>query len=458
MLASAALLLWIFPTDKMTAASSAIATVAGCLMMWDILFISKALRFSSVCAFGLTMGYGFGTLNSWLTLPRAGLPLAVAVGQTVPELANGVAAALMGCAMLLLLGEIFERPLWTTGHDLRVTSGMKSLVLVNTVIIVAAFASGKVLQGGFQVASVHRAGVVAEFLQVLLMPTAIMAGVIALVEKEKIDRYLFGAIALLFLLLLFTQGRVRLVSSILIVILSARFFGFDWSKFTYKRFLFAVAGLLLLFAGVLTYQLLRVAGEDVANVSLGMEIGQVQKWEQEGRVWEIASQSSAQNLEGRTLLVTFLSSLLQHTRTETPALGKDLVLQVEWAIPSAIFPNKPSIAEEDLANRTFHVFYPDQPNSVFTGGALDFGIWGVLAYPILMMLLISAVARIALSYFSFDLAAYGGFLFLRQIIAPEVQIAGYFVDIRNFLVFSVILYIFSKVPRIQWTHATSGVN
>ena len=38
LLASAALLLWLFPTDRMTAVSSAIGTVVGCWMIWEFLF------------------------------------------------------------------------------------------------------------------------------------------------------------------------------------------------------------------------------------------------------------------------------------------------------------------------------------------------------------------------------------------------------------------------------------
>ena len=456
LLASAALLLWLFPTDRMTAVSSAIGTVVGCLMIWEFLFTENVIRFSSVCSIGLVMGYGFGTLNTWLTLSRAGLPLAVEMGQTVPELAYGVAAALMGCAVLLLLGELFEKPLLTTAQELKVTSGMKRLVLVSAVIIAVALAAGKFHQGGVNTASAHHAGILAEFLQFLLIPTAIMAGVIFLVEQARFDKFLFGAIILFFLLLLVTQGRVNLVSTVLIIIPLARFFGFRWGQLTIGRLLLVGLVIGFLFFGVITYQLLRVAGNGLDNYSISAEYGQVQRWAKEGQAWRIASTSSVQNLERRTLLVTFLSSLLYHAQSEKVALGRDLFLQIEWAIPSAVFPNKPTIAEEDLASRTFHVFYPDQPNSIFTAGALDFGVWGVMIYPIFVVLLCSMVERIAIGYFSYELAVFGACLFLVIFIAPEFQMNEYFVAVRNLIAFGVVLYLSSKLPSFQFGAAHSG--
>lgn len=458
MLASAALLLWVFPTDGMTAISSAIGTVVGCLMMWEFLFTGEVIRFSSVCTIGLVMGYGFGTLNSWLTLPRAGLPLAVEVGQTVPELAYGVAAALMGCASLLLLGEIFEKPIWTMAQELRVTDGMKRMVFACTVIIAIAFAAGLIHQGGVKSLSAKKAGVLAEFLAFLLSPIPIMAGVIFLVEEKKGDKLLFGAILLWFSLLLVTQGRVHLVSEALITVVVARFFGYRWNRLTPGRLLVVGLGIGFLAFGVITYQLLKFEGTYLPNSSISAELGRVQQLAKEGQVWKVASAQSVKNLQRRTLLVTFLSSLLHHAQSEQTALGQDLILQVEWAIPSAIFPNKPTIAEEDLASHTFHVFYPDQPNSTFTAGALDFGVLGVLTYPFFVVMLCSIVERFTIGNFSYELAVFGACLFLQTLVAPEVILNGYFVVVRNLIAFGMLLYFLSKLPSFQFRAAGSGAS
>ncbi|MDG7000561.1 MAG: hypothetical protein JRN15_15815, partial [Nitrososphaerota archaeon] len=456
--ASGAILLWISPTDQMTGVISAIATVVAVMMLWEFLFTNKVIRLSTLCAIGLTVGYGAGTLNTWLTFPRGGLPLASMIGQTVPELADGVAAALMGCAFLLCIGELIEKPVWTMAQNLRVTGGMKWLVLVNTLIIAVAFAAGKFIQGGVKNAGAHSAGTLAEFLMFLVGPTVVMAGLVFFGSLSRNDKYVFGLILLGLLLFLTTQGRRNLVYPALIIIPVARFSGYKWNRLTASRILLVVLAFAILSVGVLAYQLLRLAGDTISNYSITAEASQAAQWAKEGRAWNIATTSSVQNVQQRTLLVVFMSDLLYQARTQETARGKDLLLQIEWAIPGVIFPNKPTIAEEDLASQTYHLFYPDESNSIFTAGALDFGLWGVLIYPIAVVMLCSFIQRMASAYFSYEVAVFGFILFLLVMIAPEHQLGAYFVAIRNLLAFSGFVYILSKMPSFQFGTSVSGAN
>lgn len=451
----AAILLWIFPTDKITAVSSGIAAVIGSLMMWEFLFTSKVIRLTNICAMTLTIGYGAGTLNSWLTLSRAGYPLATAVGQPVQELADGLAAALMGCAVLLLLGELLEKPVWTIAQRLRITPGVRWIAIFNSAILFIAFVSGKFVRGGINNGGKHHAGIVGELLGTIFEPTVILVTLI-LIEKGGRGKYLFGTLFLVLWVLLATQGRMPLVYSVFICIAMARYAGYKWNKFTAGRVIFMAVGVLFLFFAVLTYQLLRLAGGSVSKPTLGAEIGQVHKWEEQGKAWQIASRSSESNVQRRTLVVTFLSSLLHHTKTETPAFGKDLWLQFQFVIPSIIYPDKLQISEENLASKTFHVFYTDQPNSIFTAGALDFGVWGVMVYPIAMILILSIFLRLGATYFSYDVFLFGLLLFLYTVISAELQMQSYFLVMRNMLAFGMLFYIVSKLQVFQLGHTAEA--
>lgn len=457
-LAFAAILLWVSPTELMTGVSSAIASVIAVMMLWEFLFTSKVIRFSSLCAMGLTIGYGPGTLNTWLTLPRGGLSLAAAIGQTVPELADGVAAAFMGCAVLLCLGELIEKPVWTTATKLRITGGMKWLVFVNTAIIAVAFAAGKFHQGGVKNATAHSAGSLTEFLLFLLGPTVVLAGVVFFGRLSNKDKYIFGLILVALLMLLITQGRRGLVYPALTIIPMARYAGYQWNRLTVSRILLVASGVAFLFVGVLTYQLLRLAGGSVSSRSISAETARAAQWAQEGQAWKIATTSTAQNVKRRTLLVVFLSDLLYQARTQQTADGRDMLLQIEWAIPSAIFPNKPTIAEEDLASETYHLFYPDESNSLFTAGALDFGLWGVLIYPFVIVMMCSLTQRMASHYFSYEVALFALFMFTLVMIAPEQQMNSYFVQIRNLLALSSFVYVLSRLPSFQVGLSASGAN
>ena len=442
----------------MTGVSSAMATVVAMLMLWEFLFTGKVIRFSSICAMGLTIGYGPGTFNTWLTLPRAGLPLAASIGQTVPELADGVAAALLGCAVLFCVGELIEKPAWIAVEKLRITGGMKWLVLVNSAIIAVAFAAGKFHQGGLTTATSHSAGSLAEFLSFLLGATVVMTGVVFFGGLSGKDKYIFGLILVGLLGLLITQGRRDLVYPALTIIPMARYAGYQWNRLTVSRIVLITLGVGFLFVGVLAYQLLRLAGETVSSTSISAETDQATHWAKEGQAWKIATASSLQNVKRRTLLVVFLSDLLYHARTEKTANGRDLLLQFEWAIPSVIFPNKPATAEEEVAAVTYHEFYPDESNSLFTAGALDFGLWGILIYPIAVVMLCSLTQRLASVYFSYEVALFGLFMFTLAMIAPEQQMSSYFVQVRNFIGLSAFVYVLSKLPAFQADHAASGAN
>lgn len=449
-IAAAALLLWIYPTDAMTAISSSIGTVIACLMMWEYLFTSKAIRLTNVCAMGLLIGYSAGTLNSWLTLPRAEYPLATAIGQTVPELANAVAATLMGCALLLCVGELAERPVLTIADRLPITSGVKRVAFVGFIVVAAGFAAGEFSQGGVRGAGPDRAGFVSVFIEFMLGPTVVLATVAFLTERKKIDKYLFGGIVLFLWILEVTQGRRDLVYPALVTIPLARYAGFRWGQLSWKRILFVVLVCAFLLVGVLGYQLLRLAGYATSSRSIGAETRQSLRWVQEGRAWTIATNSSARNLQRRTLVIVFLSDLLYRAKTEAPAHGEDLLMQLETTIPSILDKNKPKITEEQLASETFAVQYPDLANSLFTAGALDFALWGVIIYPIATILLLSYCFRLGSTYFSYEVALFGLAALLQTAIAAEQNLDGYFGAVRNWVIFALFLYLVSKLPRFEW--------
>lgn len=448
-LAGAALLLWIFPTNLVTGISSGIATVIGCLMMWQYLFINQAIRISILCATGLVIGYGAGTLNSWLTLPVGNLPLAEVVGQTVPEMANGVAAALMGCALLMVVGELLETPVLTMANRLRITTGVKNLIYINAAIIAVAFAAGKFHQGGVKMASANKAGALSEFLVFIMGGTIVLATIAFLVEEKKTQKSVLGVVILFLWLLALTQGRRSLVFPALITVGLARFAGFRWKQISVGRIILVAGAIAFLLFGVLTYQLLRLAGGG-ASTSISLEASRAGQWVHEGRAWRIATHSSIQNVKARTLVVTFLSDILYRERSHLPAYGKDLLLQAEIAVPSALDKNKPKIVEEGLASRQFKVFYTDQPNSLLTAGAIDFGYWGIFVYPIVTILFFSWFLRAVFTYLPYEVYFMALAIFLEAGFAVEGQLSRYFVVMRNIVIFALFLYVVTRLPTFRW--------
>jgi hypothetical protein len=454
-LAVAALLLWIFPTDRMTGISSAIGGVVGSLMMWEYLFTNQVIRLTRVCSMGMVIGYGAGTFVSWMVLPRGKIPLAVAIGQTAPEMANGVAAALMSCAIMLLIGEFLEKPVLTTAQPMVITQGIKRVLQINTVVIVLAFLAGQFHQGGVKAASTHHVGILATFLEFLLGPTAVLVAIAFLAEESKTQKRVYGVVVIFMGILLLSQGRRSIVYPVLVTVGLARYSGYRWGQFSWKRLMLIAATLAFMFFGIVIYQAFRLAGTENNN-SLSAETTQVQRWAAQGRAWQLASQSTARNLQTRTLVTVFLDDLLFRTKTTTPAHGGDLILQIETAIPHALYHNKPTIVEEQYASRIFHVFYPDQANSLFTLGAIDFGVWGVLIYPVVLMLLYSLFLRFSIAVFSYEVAFYGVALFLLTAISAEHEFVMNLVSMRDVLTFAAFLYVISKIPAVRFFPNSAG--
>lgn len=449
-LAFAAILLWIFPTDMMTAVSSAIGTVISCLMLWEYLFTNSSIRLSSVSVMGLGVAYAGGTLNSWLTISRGEYSLAFVIGQTVPELANGVAAALMGCAILLCVGELFERPVLTTAQRITVTSGIKRIVELLFVILIAAFATGKFQQGGAVGLNTSRAGFTAIFLEFILPPAAVLAVIVMLAEKRKIAKYAYGCIVLCLFAIEMTQGRRHVVYPALVAVGLARYAGYRWSQISLRRILLIAGACVFLFFGVLTYQALRLAGGRIQSHAISEQAPVVENWVRQGRFWKIAISSSSKNVKLRSLEVHFLSDLLYRETQKSPAYGLDLARELEATIPSIIDKNKHTVAEETTASQTFGIYYPDQPNSVLTAGALDFGLYGVMIYPIVIILLFSLVLREISKHFYYEVFVFALAAFVQVAMAAENEISAYFVTVRNIIIFSILFYLIARMALIRW--------
>lgn len=457
-LAFSAIMLWVIPTDWMTAIVSGIGAVIGSLMMWEYLFTNQVIRLTRIAAMALAIGYGAGTFNSWVTATRGSYPLAMIIGQTVPELANGVAAAMMSCAIMLLIGEFVEKPVLTTAQPMVITPGIRRVLQINTAIIVLAFLAGQFHQGGLKVSGGGHAGILSVFLQFLLDPTAILIAIAFLVEESRTKKRIYGVTLAFMAVVLLTQGRMNIVYPVLVTVGLARYAGYRWGNFSWKRVLLIATAIGFMFFGIVIYQVFRIAGTvNTQNTrALGVETQQVQRWASQGRAWQIASESTTRNLRRRTLVVNFLSDLLYRTKTTAPAHGRDFLLQTELAIPQALDHNKPTIVEEGLASTTFHVFYPDEPNSLLTLGAVDFGIWGVLFEPIVIMLLYSLFLRTSIALFSYEVAFYGLALFVLSSMVTEHMMVAYLISARDVLTFAAFLYVISKLPAFGLASNSAG--
>lgn len=447
-LSATAVLIWVVPTDLMTAICCGIGSLVGLVLLWTFAFTDQSIRLTRVAAMGLVLGYAGGALNSWLTYARAGAPLASVVGITVGELARGLGATLLGSAVLLSAGEWLEKPVWTTSRRFTFSPALKRILLVSLAIAAFALATGEIVQEGIDTSSGH-AGIFGLLVLFVLRPAVILITVAFMVEENRKDRILFGFATGLIWLIEFTQGRREMVYPAVIIIAVARYAGYRWSKITFQRVVMICVSAVLLFLGVLGFQLMRYAGRQIGNPKLSQEAPAALDLALSGRGWQIATQSSAKNVKGRTLVLAWFSDLYDLSAQYPTAHGFDLMSQLEEVIPTALYPSKAPIGEEALASEIFGRMYPDEANSLFTCGVIDFGLIGVLIYPILVILFVSVCLRYIRWIFPVEAYIYSVVAMLVVAISAETVVTGYALQLRNTYIFGVGLYLLSKLPVLR---------
>ena len=130
--------IWLLPTDAMFMLGALIGGLVGLYVLIDILFREAPLRLTTIYGMTLLLGYNLGALNSWLTVERGSLTLAERFARDPAALARAIAACMAVAAILFVVGQLFERPLFGKDFRIRFGSGTLPIVFISTSIIARA--------------------------------------------------------------------------------------------------------------------------------------------------------------------------------------------------------------------------------------------------------------------------------------------------------------------------------
>ena len=152
----------------------------------------------------------------------------------------------------------------------------------------------------------------------------------------------------------------------------------------------------------------------------------------------------------RTFVLGFFADVLEGSTTRTPALGQDVEGYISMAIPRVLNPNKDlTFGEESLADGLFGLSYVDAANSILTNGATDFGILGILLYPLILVFIMrAAIETFAVFLPSLPLSIVV-LATVFTLLQTENATDGYLIALRNELIFAVILIVFSYLPQFR---------
>ncbi len=458
LLLSVGLITWIIPTDTMLFVSALTGAGVGLYSLWEIAIRRKPIRFSHIFCIAHTAGYGLGVVNSWLAISRGNLTLAAYFGRDPEAVSQAMAAVLISSGVLYSLGEIFETPIFGQTFRLPLDNRSVLFILCGTALVIVGYATG---ERGYMGATAAGNGGHISVLSGLIgwvFPTLFAFTCLSFLEWPKglMKRFLGIVMAVQFVLIV-PAGRRSLLYFVLLGVIATRFGHFkpNWSlprKFVYTAL---VASLIAL--GSLTFFYLRYASYGKQKVSLTDRISLALELYQSGNTSK-ANQSFRENLQKRTFVLGYVSDLLDASFRITPANGEDAWHEFQLVVPSALWADKSTLlySEESIANTTYHFNYVDEANSLYSAGAIDFGIWGMILYPIVVSALFRIVAEFARVNLPEVVAVIVILALIYSALATEAGLWVRLLALRDTLCFSAALWLFFKIPAFAVARRPEG--
>ena len=445
---------WALPTNTMFVVGALVGSLVALYVLIDIVFRSAPLRLTTIYGMTILIGYNLGSFNTWLTMDRGGLTLAEGLARDPIALAHAVAACMVTAAVLFVVGELFERPIF--GQEFFLTFGANTvpLIFLSTLLIVLAYALGKV---GFAGVVVDDFGHIDPITALIMwwFVSAFAYSVCAALNTTGVTGWIVRVLVCIQVLAMVPLGRRQFAVSMLVSLIAIRLGRYRLRLPLYKKLLIGIAGTILIVAASVTFLYLRVAGYGLkgkGKISLATRLESGYDLVQKRSPSDILALLGT-NLSTRTFIIGFFSDLLNASMHSTPLLGQDILYNVQLTIPSAVSSNKLGMGaydEEVLANMHWGFSYKDEANSLLTAGAADFGFLGVLAYP----LLITFILRMALEWTQFavptDLAVVVALSYIFQTLQAESTPSGYFLEIRSTILVIIIYYVLSRLPKVRF--------
>jgi uncharacterized membrane protein YuzA (DUF378 family) len=444
-----AIVTWIIPTEPVMVAACVLGSAVSIYLAYDWLLRRQALRFSTMLALGLLFGYCLGTTNTWLTVPRGSLTLSAYYFRDPAILARAVASVLLACGILISVGELYEHPVFGEEFRLMDDSRIIPFIYSGTALIVVGFLTKRISFGGIGANGSGEVSPISELLFWLFLPLVAIAVSAFLSMPPGRKKMLMGAISAMLLLMLMTQTRRSQIYTGFLILFASRFSGYRMGKSTLRKIVYLVGLAGIIVTGTVSYQLLRTLGQFGGSKSVGVlpRLERAAELVQEGTALSSALSLTGQNVTRRTFVLTFYADCLELTSQKTPAYGGDAFDQAEAVLPRALFPSKTAYeSEEVFANKQFGMNFTDQPNSLLTAGAIDFGLMGVVIYPLIMAYLLRKFIELVSTYLPAFPAAFIVLGLLFTSLQTEMTITGYVTLFRDAILISVALLLFVSLP------------
>lgn len=447
-----AIFCWATGTDFAMITGALMLTGVSLYLLFDLLGRRAPLRVSIVLAITLGLAYGLGTANTYFTLPRGDVSLGEFLQISPTDLAHAMASTLAAIALLIGVGELLEKPLFGEEFELRFNNRSIVFLTLGTLVLLASFVHGSTgFMGGATGEGVDfgHIGVLASLAQWLSGSLLALSVCVALNVRTRFTRLYARVLIMLLFLMIFPLGRRVMIYAIVLALIGLRLgkYKIPYSPLK-KTVLLGLLAMVLYFATI-GFFYLRIAGYGLLRPTLLQRVTAAIRLAKETSYADVKKEF-AENVQRRTFILGFLGQLEGYTDVMPPAHGEDVVNQFKLALPSILYPSKNVFfTEEGLANELFGSEYLDEANSVLTAGAVDFGVAGILIYPLLFVLIL----RLFFEFLAGALPVFAScFVILASfsvILEPENVVTAYFVVIRDGILFGSVVWFIMSLPEFR---------
>ena len=452
-----AILLTVFQGFFAVLLACAMGSAGGLWILYTLVTGRLKTGLTSVLAAALLVGFCGGVLTVQIIYGIGGENGLAQIGAPERWIAYALVLALTASA-LLLAASFFEPPLVEDRHIVEMSWRQERFLWAAVIITVVAFARGNLTyEGAVGEAGTLKLDVFAS-LAAMLSATILPLAVIGVVQTSGWRRIRFSLIAVIGLLGLVPTGRRPVIYGLCIATYGAmRLSGRRMNLSAGRKAVLVTIGMVAVAISSYVFLGIRMAvgqmGRNNFNISM---------------IWVVAEQgvftdprmitaNLGDNLRGRSSnLARYLALLARGGDTPSPMYGKDTAEGVKKAIPDVFYryfgANKSEVraiaTEEGVANEHFGLPVYDDANSILSSGIIDFGLPGLLVFP----LLICAAWRLLLFFLDYVLNAEGqvvAVLFVLGIlIQSEADIGGYIIAMRHLLTLLAIWAPFYWFPKL----------
>jgi hypothetical protein len=375
-----------------------VLTAVGVIGLGRCILAAQQLTVWHLLTVSLCLGYGLGTLNTELTWLRTDMDFLSVTSASRAAVTQTVGWLLLLCAVLMACGSLDSRRCL---DHIQLTQAQQqfavwALALV-TLAALAQIATGAIGYHQDMTGDGVRISPWAALTVGSICPVA-AAGAFVIRATKGWQRWVVMGCLVLLTLVQFYQGRRVLIYTTVVCLIFFFAAGRPARLFTRRNVVVALVGGLALVGASKAFFAMRLAHWEMADQKMAV----MPLLERTGEILLNAqrvglSEEASENQSSRTFIISYLAEILEALDTHEPLYGRVMQFDLAMNVPSAIWPDKYKYiylgAEEVVANPELGLTIVDEANSILTTGACDFGVPGMLLYPVVLAWLYSLVLR-----------------------------------------------------------------